>query len=116
MDASYLISPEMTAIFNFLSNAINQRPTKELIQNIQKVDAQCLISPGNPNQLNKGFKQISVFIQEISLKREAEIEQQLAVEWTKLFRGTGVNSGPPPPYESLYIRDQKDPAIIYRIE
>jgi TorA maturation chaperone TorD len=34
---------------------------------------------------------------------DEQVEQELAVDWTRLFRGLRPGYGPPPPYEGVYL-------------
>lgn len=56
------------------------------------------------SDIKKGLSEIAGFIQGIAGKRDEEVEQVLAVDWTRLFRGVSPQYGPPPPFEGLYVQ------------
>ena len=43
---------------------------------------------------------------------EGEVEQNLAVDWTRLFRGVSPGYGPPPPYEGVYGEGAANPSEV----
>jgi len=54
------------------------------------------------NGMNEGLKTLELFINSIKDLPETEVAENLAVDFTRLFRGIKRDYGPPPPYESVY--------------
>ncbi|MHB8076291.1 MAG: molecular chaperone TorD family protein [Desulfosporosinus fructosivorans] len=57
------------------------------------------------------------YIEETRTKPSREIAQDLAVDWTRIFRGVAPGYGPPPPYEAVYIgEDNQENSIKVLLE
>lgn len=92
---------EVQQAFQFLAYVLNNPPDENFIDQIRKQ----FISPeslSSTDTFHIGRKQISDYFQEHQHTPVHEMVQELAVDWTRLFRGLNAAYGPPPPYEGVY--------------
>ena len=97
-------------MFNFLGALYNRRPDCRLVRKLSVIPADDFMSlhegQASP-QVSQGLKEMSDFIRTESGLAEEELERRLAVDWTRLFRGVRPGYGPPPPYESVYLANDR---------
>ncbi len=81
-------------------------PTDELANRLQRGEVANLktkaIPDEKPSEITSGFELLSQYAADIHEKPVHALAEELAVEWTRLFRGLKRGYGPPPPYESVY--------------
>ncbi|MFA6808155.1 MAG: molecular chaperone TorD family protein [Eubacteriales bacterium] len=102
----YEVSQEITDTCGFLSMLLNKKPSEELIEHLRKNCLETLPSTTDENNndgLTQGSSLILKYIEETKEEHLAEVAQELAVDWTRLFRGIAPGYGPLPPYEAVYI-------------
>jgi TorA maturation chaperone TorD len=51
----------------------------------------------------RGWGEMAEYVETSRGKPDAVVEQELAVDWTRLFRGVSPQYGPPPPYEAAHV-------------
>lgn len=93
--------------YGFLATLCNQRPDEHLVQRLRAADLQSSPTPSALSPQNEaldGVRLISQFIQSTRQLSDKHVEELLAVDWTRLFRGVAPGYGPPPPYEGVYAR------------
>lgn len=87
--------------FAFLANILNNQPNEmilaELYQSSNK--GSFLEKKESPYQL------ISLYLKNNQNKPTAELLQELAIDWTRLFRGVSPSYGPQPPYAGVYYSE-----------
>lgn len=102
------LAEERSKIYGFLSMFYLEKPREELViklrdhdflENLHKVASQV------KGELREGLEAIEIFLKSTKDVPEEKIVEELAVDFTKLFRGLKPGYGPPPPYESVY-RDE----------
>ncbi len=54
------------------------------------------------SEMKEGLRTMERFVEETKDRPRNKLAEELAVEWTRLFRGLKRGYGPPPPYESVY--------------
>ena len=102
-------------IFHFFASILNQRPDADFVRNlrvISKTAFQQLLEESTQPDLTEGISKMVAFIEETAGQAVADVEQTLAVDWTRLFRGVQAGYGPPPPYESVYRMRKNDPSLF----
>ena len=87
--------------FEFLAYVINHSPDEDFVEFMKDQylgsDEDTLVE--NPHI---GEKKIIEYFEEHQDTPVTEIVQELAVDFTRLFRGVSPTYGPPPPYEGVY--------------
>lgn len=111
---------EKANMFHFLASLYNQRPDKEFAIALKTFGTESVHemveTEGVSEDVSGGFSAISNYIDGIQGRSAEEIEEDLAVDWTRLFRGVQPEYGPKPPYESVYLsRGKEDQSQMARI-
>jgi len=101
------LAEDRSSIYMLLSTFYMKRPevefvkklkNSEFIQNIKSALSQDETTSG----IGEGLKILEAFINSMKGIPEAEVSENLAVDFTRLFRGIKKGYGPPPPYESVW--------------
>ena len=103
-------------MYGFLAALFNQRPEVDLVRRLRTVGIDSFVTmteeEGMNDGVSQGLKEMAQFIESTLDQPEEEVEQALAVDWTRLFRGISPNYGPTPPYEGLYAEGNRDPIEV----
>lgn len=102
-----------SGMFNFLASLLNQRPDLQFVRNLRVLGVKAFLEVLNEEstpELQQGITEMVDFIQSTAGQPETQVEQDLAVDWTRLFRGVQAGYGPPPPYEIEYLNGAQDPS------
>lgn len=103
-------------MYSFLANLFNQRPDLELVRRLREMGPEGMrIGAGQgevSQEVEEGLREMASFINAIQGQPEEQVEQDLAVDWTRLFRGVSPSYGPPPPYEGVYIEGAASPSDV----
>jgi TorA maturation chaperone TorD len=107
---------EYARAFTFLANILNIPPNVDIISKYKEL----VCGPNNPSiQLNSHivFQSTATYFQENKSIPMEKLVQDLAVDWTRLFRGVSQRYGPPPPYEGVYRKkDEVGAEIILEVK
>ncbi len=103
-------------MYSFLANLFNRRPDLDLVRRLREMGPEGFdiaidrddISP----EVGRGVQEMASYITSTQDWPDGEVEQDLAVDWTRLFRGVSPSYGPPPPYEGVYIEGAASPSDI----
>lgn len=96
---------DRSRIYMLLSTFYIQRPveefvrklkTDEFIQNLKNALSE------DEGEMKEGLKIFELFLNSIKDIPDQEVAENLAVDFTRLFRGIKKGYGPPPPYESVW--------------
>lgn len=94
-------------VYSFLAALCNQRPNLNFVRRLRALRVDGFLSLIEQEEeiedVRSGVEQISKFITNMAIQSDEQVEQALAVDWTRLFRGLRPGYGPPPPYEGLYL-------------
>lgn len=108
----------LSGIASFMASMFNQRPDIHMVHRLRTIGIEALVpldeNEGISNDISRGIKLISNYLDHTTQMSSEQIEEELAVDWTRLFRGIGPNHGPPPPYESLYTGIQVDQIDLFQ--
>jgi len=91
-------------LYDFLSGLSATKPSSELVKAIKEGTFFAFLLPFEGKDLPKALEDALRTI--IGYRPGASpdgLEEDLAVEWTKIFRGVQKGYSPPPPYESVYL-------------
>lgn len=103
---------EKANAFHFLAELYNQRPDKKFVANLKTFGTERIQKmaemAGVDESVAEGFSLISSYINSIQDRSIDGIEEDLAVDWTRLFRGVSPDYGPKPPFESVYLAAGKE--------
>ena len=95
-------------MFGFLGSLFNHRVDADFVRRLRGAGIRSLLVDERTESIlpgiGLGLDEMSGFIQAADQKTDKEIEQELAVDWTRLFRGVSSKYGPPPPFEGLYVK------------
>jgi putative dimethyl sulfoxide reductase chaperone len=93
--------------YGFLALLCNQRPNGDLVRRLRAIGVEGLLSMVDSELDNglirQGLEEMATFVAESGERSDGEVEELLAVDWTRLFRGVRPGYGPPPPYEAVYV-------------
>ena len=102
-------------MYRFLTQMFNQRPDSEFVRRLRVLGVNSF-SLSTEDELNpevsRGLQEMGSFIEATSAAPEEQVKEELAVDWTRLFRGVSPSYGPPPPYEGVYIEGADSPSEI----
>jgi TorA maturation chaperone TorD len=110
------VARAQAGMYSFLANLFNQRPDLGLVQRLRELGPEGFsIDMGHgeiSTEVKRGLQGIASFIDNTQGWPEDKVEQELAVDWTRLFRGVSPGYGPPPPYEGVYSEGVGSPADV----
>lgn len=92
-------------LYGFLATLLNNPPNVELVRGLRDTDfvsMAALKKEEGATDIAGALEEVSGYVVNASEMPENEVQQDLAVDWTRLFRGVSPNYGPPPPYEAVY--------------
>lgn len=101
-------------MYNFFASVLNQRPDTNLVRNLRAIGVQTflnILDEEVPPDLETGLSQMIAYLQATDAQPETQVEQDLAVDWTRLFRGVQPGYGPTPPYEVEYLGGSPDTSL-----
>jgi putative dimethyl sulfoxide reductase chaperone len=102
------------SVYELLSAFYLDLPDRAMIQSIFDPDFErelsSVASAFETGEIRDGLRLIHGFISSFRKKPEEETLKRIAVDRTKLFRGISEETGPPPPYESVYREQRTDGA------
>lgn len=94
------------AMFALLAAFINQRPDSEFVNKLRTAGIHqflsILIDKEGQSQIHDGLQELGAYLEETLKKDENSLVEELAVDWTRLFRGLRPGYGPKPPYAYLH--------------
>jgi TorA maturation chaperone TorD len=94
------------SLYGFLAGLLNEAPNATLVRQLRAAggDAFNLSPLAGPVEADvaQALSEIAQFVDATRAEREEAVQQQLAVDWTRLFRGVSPGYGPTPPYEGLF--------------
>ena len=103
---------DRAGMFGFLGSLFNHRVDADFVRRLKGGGISSLLVDDRMESIQPdirlGLDEMSDFIQAVDSKTNKEIEQELAVDWTRLFRGVSPEYGPPPPFEGLYVKGGTD--------
>ncbi len=107
-------------MFGFMAAMLNRKPGAELVQKLRAVGSESFAGlipdEDHSTAFGRGLLDMSQFVEEASGLAEDDVVKALAIDWTRLFRGVSPGYGPPPPYESVYLdQDKSDIEIIQKV-
>jgi TorA maturation chaperone TorD len=97
----------LAGTYELLGALLNRCPDAALVENLRAAGADLFGAAGGSSAdgIAAGLAKISKFLEETALLPAAAVAEQLAIDWTRLFRGVSPNYGPPPPYEGQFRSD-----------
>jgi TorA maturation chaperone TorD len=105
------IAKTQAKLYGFAGNVFNFQPNNEFVKTLRASGADFLndLNKGIdlPIEVSRGWREMADFVEASVGKSDAEVEQELAIDWTRLFRGVSPQYGPTPPYEGAYIASGK---------
>ena len=93
-------------VYSFLATVLNERPDAAFVANLRAAGGDFISGLAEEASLTadiaQGFRDMAQYVEENEDKPEDVVEQDLAVDWTRLFRGLSPTYSPMPPYEASF--------------
>lgn len=93
-------------MYSFLATLLNERPDAALVANLRSAGGDFISRLAEEASLTglsaEGFRAMAKYVAECQSQPEDAVEQDLAVDWTRLFRGLSPAYSPMPPYEASF--------------
>lgn len=103
-------------MYSFLATLLNRRPDSALVFSLKTAGGDFISSLAEQASLTglaaEGFRDIAKYVDENKGQPEKEIEQELAVDWTRLFRGLSPAYSPMPPYEAAFTETPGNELVL----
>ena len=95
-------------LYGFLSSLYLQIPDADLVNSLLSNQSSQILNilssgPELSNEMTQGLGEMREFIEKAKEISKNKLQEELAVDWTKLFRGVKPGYGPRPPLESIYL-------------
>jgi TorA maturation chaperone TorD len=93
--------------YTLLATLLNRCPDVALVQSLRAAGPEIFNAgeAGSGEGITLGLSKLSDFLDQTQTLPAEEVAKQLAIDWTRLFRGVSPNYGPPPPYEGQFRSD-----------
>lgn len=113
---NYEIAKTLRHIFGFFARGFNNRPDTEFVRVLRESKQVLLHDMAEGVELSNegslGMREMAEYLEASVGKSDSDLEQELAVDWTRLFRGINPQISPKPPYEGVYIISNKSSGEI----
>jgi TorA maturation chaperone TorD len=101
------LAQSRSGMYRFLASIFLEKPVAEFVAHLKsgelyKTLSSQVPSEGELNEFSDGLRGIEGYSKNNRDRPFKELQLELEVEWTRLFRGISDESSPPPPYESVY--------------
>ncbi len=102
-----MVARSTATVYGFLATLLNERPDATFVGNLRAAGGDFIRGlaedPRLSNDATQGFRDMAKYVEENKDRPAAAVEQDLAVDWTRLFRGVSPAFGPVPPYEASFM-------------
>ncbi len=96
-------------VYSFMATLLNERPDEGFVGNLKAAGGDFIRGLAEEASLTAGiadgFRDMAKYVEDKRCASEPEIRQDLAVDWTRLFRGVSPAYSPMPPYEASFMGD-----------
>lgn len=100
------------SVCGFLAAIFNHNPDLDFVEHLRSLTGEAIYAScaadDLPLQIAGGITQMAAFIDEAANQPAQQVQQALALDWTRLFRGVRRGYGPEPPYANLYRQGRQD--------
>ncbi len=100
-------------VYSFLATLMNECPDAALVGNLRAAGGDFISNLAEEANLTgevaQGFRDMAKFVEESKSQPEQAVQQDLAVDWTRLFRGLSPAYSPMPPYEASFVETNDTP-------
>ncbi len=90
-------------VYSFMATLLNERPDEAFVKNLRAAGGDFISALAREASLTgrvaDGFRDMAEYVEKKRSLPEKEVLQDLAVDWTRLFRGLSPAYSPMPPYE-----------------
>lgn len=94
-------------MYSFLATLLNERPDAALVANLRAAGGEFISGLAQEASLSgpsaEGFRLMAKYVDESKSQPKDAVEQDLAIDWTRLFRGLSPAYSPMPPYEASFM-------------
>jgi putative dimethyl sulfoxide reductase chaperone len=103
-------------VYGFLATLLNECPDAALVGNLRAAGGDFIRSLAEEANLTgevaQGFRDMAKYVEESQSQPEQAVQQDLAVDWTRLFRGLSPTYSPMPPYEASFVETNGTPIQV----
>ncbi len=103
-------------VYSFLATLLNECPDAVLVTNLLAAGGDFISSLAEKanlaSEVAQGFRDMAKYVEESKGQPEQAVQQDLAVDWTRLFRGLGPTYSPMPPYEASFVDTSGNPVQL----
>ena len=108
------LAASRSGVYGFLAAVYNRLPDEPFAESLSGPELAGLFAcmaerEDLPDEMQVGVSLVEAFIAASQGRPVKELQTELAVERTRLFRGVQPGYGPPPPYESVYAGSEGAP-------
>ncbi len=93
-------------VYGFLATLLNQSPDTALVRHLRKTGGDFIAALADEASLTgsvaQGFRDMAHYVEESREKPVSAVQEDLAVDWTRVFRGLSPAYSPTPPYEASF--------------
>lgn len=93
-------------VFSFLATLLNECPDFAFVDKLRATGGDFIAGLGKesgfPEEVAAGFRDMAKYVEETKNEPKPTVQQDLAVDWTRVFRGVSPDYSPTPPYEACY--------------
>lgn len=109
------------SMYSFLATLLNERPDAALVENLREAGGDFICALAQEASLAgpsaEGFRLMAKYVDESQSQPKDAVEQDLAVDWTRLFRGLSPAYSPMPPYEASFMESPgNEVELIQRVD
>lgn len=107
-------------MYSFLATLLNERPDAALVRNLKTAGGEFICGLAEEASLTgsaaEGFRDMAKYVEDHRNQPADAVQQDLAVDWTRLFRGLSPVYSPMPPYEASFTEAPgNEVALIQRV-
>lgn len=97
----------LAGVYGFLATLLNECPDTAFVGKLRAAGGGFIAGlaegAGFPDEVAEGFRDMAKYVDETRNRPEPLVQEDLAVDWTRVFRGVSPTYSPTPPYEACYI-------------
>lgn len=97
------------SVYSFVATLLNNSPDKALVRRLRKTGGDFISALAEEASLTgpaaQGFRDMARYVEESRRRSVGAVQQDLAVDWTRIFRGLSPAYSPMPPYEASFTGD-----------
>lgn len=107
------VAKERSAFYAFLNMHFLMTPDERTIQGLRHSELAAAFSaiaddPEINPDLANGWRKFQMYLEKTMEFTASDLAQTLGIDRTRLYRGVSGSFGPPPPYEAVWVNEDRD--------